>query len=180
MKATTGKTYLSDQLHIFEAAGNLVSLIRNDAPRQLSLLEAVAGPLMSDLSETMNRPQEPQAALKAHNSLMALGHFAKGFPVRSADDTTSSTVSYEPPFKQMTQALLQALDVWKTQRIVRDAARFSFGQFVNAIGTSVAELVPGFVTRVVEHYEPSELSDFLQFLSLLMHRLKVSHTSRFC
>ena len=85
------------------------------------------------------------------------------------------TPPYDAPFKQMTSALLQTLDAMKTQRVVRDAARFAFGQFVNAIGSSIAELVPGFVERVVSQFEPSELSDFLQFLSLLMYRLKVSY-----
>jgi exportin-T len=52
-------------------------------------------------------------------------------------------------------------------------ARFAFSQFVNAIGTTVAELVPQFVGHVVTEFEPAELVDFLLFLGLLMHRLKV-------
>ena len=172
-KATKGQTYISDQLHLFEAAGNLISAVKADARQQQSLLESVAGPLMADLAEAMSRPNERQAVLKAHNSLMALGNFAKGFPILT-DSQVDFTPPYNSPFRQMTTALLQTLDVMKTQRVVRDAARFAFGQFVNAIGSSIAELVPGFVERVVSQFEPSELSDFLQFLSLLMYRLKVS------
>ena len=37
----------------------------------------------------------------------------------------------------------------------------------------MAELVPRFVTSVATEFEPTELVDFLAFLSLLMHRLKV-------
>ncbi|ORX37714.1 tRNA binding protein [Kockovaella imperatae] len=168
VKATTGRSYLSDQLYIYEAAGNLISLVRSDPTQQLALLEAVAAPLVSDLTDPTDSPQN---VLKVHNSLMALGHFAKGFPILNPSQD-ESTLPYEPAFKQLTQALLQTLDRLKTRRIIRDAARFTFSQFVNAIGSSVAELVPGFVIRVVGEYEPSELSDFLQFLSLLMHRLK--------
>jgi exportin-T len=61
----------------------------------------------------------------------------------------------------------------KTQRVVRDSARFAFSQFVNAIGTTVAELVPQFVQKVVTEFEPAELIDFMTFLGLLIHRLKV-------
>lgn len=53
-------------------------------------------------------------------------------------------------------------------------ARFAFSQLVNATGSSIAELVPRFVTHVVTEFEPSELVDFMIFLNLLMHRLKVS------
>ena len=53
-------------------------------------------------------------------------------------------------------------------------ARFSFSQLVSAIGQSVAELVPQFVSEVATEFEPSELVDFMTFLNLLMHRLKVS------
>jgi exportin-T len=38
----------------------------------------------------------------------------------------------------------------------------------------VAELVPTFVQHVVTEFESSELIDFMTFLALLMHRLKVS------
>jgi exportin-T len=123
LKATTGKTYFQDQLHLFEAAGNLVYLTRNDAARQMSLLEAIAGPIMSGIGSGLERyrksPEDLQAVLKVHHYLMALGNFAKGFP--QASDAQLEDVPYQPPFKQMTEALLQALDVMKTQRVVRDS-----------------------------------------------------------
>ena len=45
---------------------------------------------------------------------------------------------------------------------------------MTAIGATVAELVPQFVSAVVTEFEPTELNDFMLFLSLLMHRMKVS------
>ncbi|WWC92796.1 uncharacterized protein L201_007755 [Kwoniella dendrophila CBS 6074] len=174
IKATTGKTYAADQLYLFEGAGFLVYFTKTDAGKQISLLEAIAGPLMSGMASGVERyradPTDIQAVLQVHHHLLALGHFAKGFPTVS--DTQVETLPYTPPFKQMTEALLQALDAVKSQRVVRDAARFAFAQFVNAIGTTVAELVPRFVSVVVTEYEPSELVDFMLFLGLLMHRLK--------
>lgn len=189
-KATSGKSYFQDQLYVFDTAGILVYTTKTDGNTQLQLLEAIAGPLMAAIGNGVERyrrnNQDLQAVLDVHHNLLALGNFAKGFP--SISDRQLETVPYTPPFKQMTEALLQALDVMKTQRVVRDSvslaelskgkvdtqARFSFSQFVNAIGTTVAELVPQFVSRVVTEFEPTELTDFMTFLCLLMHRLKVS------
>nr|XP_019043552.1 exportin-T [Kwoniella bestiolae CBS 10118]OCF22482.1 exportin-T [Kwoniella bestiolae CBS 10118] len=173
-KATTGKSYAVDQLYLFEAAGQLIYLTKSDSNKQIPLLEAIAGPLMSGMASGVERfrtdPNDLQAVLQVHHHLMALGHLAKGFPMVS--DTQVEKLPYTPAFKQMTEALLQALDAVKTQRVVRDAARFAFAQFVNAIGSTVAELVPRFVSVVVTEYETSELVDFMLFLGLLMHRLK--------
>ena len=123
LKATTGKSYLQDQLHLFEASGNLVYLTKTDAARQMTLLEAIAGPLMSGIGSGVQRyrqsSQDLEAVLQVHHHLMALGNFAKGFP--QVSDAQLETVPYQPPFKQMTEALLQGLDVMKKQRVVRDS-----------------------------------------------------------
>ena len=171
LKATTGQTLFTDQLYLFEAAGNLVYMLtKSDPTRQMSLLEAVAGPLMSGIGDGLQRANDPQAVLQVHHNLMALGNFAKGFP--QVSDSQVEALPYQPAFKRMTEALLEALSVMKTRRIVRDAARYAFSQFVSAIGTTIAELVPRFVSHVVTEFEPTELVDFMMFLGLLMHRLK--------
>ncbi|KAL7425109.1 pre-tRNA nuclear export protein [Cryptotrichosporon argae] len=185
IKATTGKSYFQDQMHLLEASGMLVHLTKADAARQLSLLSAIAGPLMAVLGAGVDTyrnalavPSASQsnivnsAVLTVHHHLLALGNFAKGFPTSS--DHQIETPPYQAPFKQMTEALLQALEAMKTQRVVRDSARFAFSQFVSAIGSTVAELVPRFVQAVVTEFDTSELVDFLQFLGLLMHRLKTN------
>ncbi|RXK35182.1 hypothetical protein M231_07553 [Tremella mesenterica] len=174
VKATTGKSYFTDQMYLFEATGMLVYHTRSDATRQIPLLEAIAGPLMGGIGSGLQafgvNPQDELAVLSVHHHLMALGNFAKGFP--PAPDRDLDTLPYQPPFKQMTEALLQALAAMKTQQIVRDSARFAFSQFVTAIGQAVAELVPQFVSHVVTEFQPAELVDFMTFLGLLMHRLK--------
>jgi exportin-T len=125
-KATKGKTYISDQLYLFEAAGNLVHATRNDAAGHIQLLEAVVGPLMSTIGSGLERyrrdSSDLQAVLEVHDHLLALGNFAKGFPAVS--DKQLEALPYTPPFKQMTEALLQALEVMKTRRIVRDSVSY--------------------------------------------------------
>lgn len=123
VKATKGKSYIQDQFHLFEAAGNLVYVTRTDPDRHVQLLEALVGPLMSTIGSGLDRyrqnPSDLQAVLEVHDHLLALGNFAKGFPTVS--DKQLEALPYTPPFKQMTEALLQALEVMKTQRIVRDS-----------------------------------------------------------
>lgn len=174
LKATSGKSYFQDQLYLFETAGMLVYLTRSDPSGQMNYLAAVAGPLMTGLGTGLEQyrqnPRDLSAVLLVHHHLLALGHFAKGFPPVTDDQIEAQP--YQQPFKQMTEALLEALDVMKTQRVIRDGARFAFGQFVTAIGSTIAELVPRFVSSVVTEFDPTELVDFLAFQSLLMHRLK--------
>lgn len=118
VKATIGKSYFTDQLHLFEAAGNLVYLTRTDPAKHISLLETVAGPLMAGIGAGL-ASGNLQAVLSVHHHLLALGNFAKGFP--QVTDTQIEALPYQPPFKQMTEALLQALRGMKTQRVVRDS-----------------------------------------------------------
>lgn len=124
-KATTGKSYFQDQLYVFDAAGILVYTTKTDGARQLQLLEAIAGPLMTAIGSGLERyrqnNQDLQAVLVVHHNLLALGNFAKGFP--AGTDSKLDSVPYTPAFKQMTEALLQALDTMKTERVVRDAVR---------------------------------------------------------
>ena len=125
-KATSGKSYFQDQLYVFDTAGILVYTTKTDGNTQLQLLEAIAGPLMTALGNGVEKyrqnNQDQQAVLEVHHNLLALGNFAKGFP--SISDRQLETVPYTPPFKQMTEALLQALDVMKTQRVVRDSVSY--------------------------------------------------------
>lgn len=133
-KATMGKSYIQDQLYLFEAAGNLVHITRTEPVQHIQLLEAVVGPLMTNIGSGLERYRQNstdlQAVLEVHDNLLALGNFAKGFP--AASDKQLEALPYTPPFKQMTEALLQALEVMKTRRIVRDAVSKTCGMPLTA------------------------------------------------
>jgi exportin-T len=124
LKATTGRSYFQDQLYLFEAAGSLIYITRIEPSRQISLLESTAGPLMAGIGAGLQRRTELDAVLSVHHHLLALGNLAKGFP--QAPDSTVEALPYQGAFKQMTEALLEALDQMKTQRIVRDAVSGEF------------------------------------------------------
>ena len=120
--ATSGRSYFSDQLHLFEAAGILIYATKSNASRQVSLLEAVVRPLMEAIGAGLRTYQQStgdvrlKTILQVHHNLLALGNLAKGFP---QSDATS--LAYQTPFKQMTEALLEALNVMKAERVVRES-----------------------------------------------------------
>lgn len=136
LKATTGRGYFQDQLYLFEAAGVLVYLTRSDPSNQMNLLSAIAGPLMTGmgagLDEYRQNPDNLLAVLSVHHHLLALGHFAKGFPPVSDDRIDAQP--YQQPFKQMTEALLEALSVMKTQRVIRDSVGVRLVRLANLAG----------------------------------------------
>jgi exportin-T len=131
IKATTGSQPFDNQLYLFEAVGTLISLIWRDPSEQLRLMEAVIGPLVRDIDAGLQKPMTggPDDALQIlqiHHLIMSIGSIAKGFP------DAPEILPAQPPqwiaaFEQASDGIFRALDVMKSQRIVRDAvgARFS-------------------------------------------------------
>jgi hypothetical protein len=52
--------------------------------------------------------------------------------------------------------------------------RFAFARIVAPTGSSITDLIPPLMVNLLAHSEPSELADFMNFIGLLVHRLKVS------
>jgi len=51
--------------------------------------------------------------------------------------------------------------------------RFAFARIVAPTGSSITYLIPPLMANLLAHSEPSELADFMNFIGLLVHRLKV-------
>lgn len=54
--------------------------------------------------------------------------------------------------------------------------RFAFARIVAPTGSSITDLIPPLMVNLLAHSEPSELADFMNFIGLLVHRLKVSES----
>ena len=54
--------------------------------------------------------------------------------------------------------------------------RFAFARIVAPTGSSITDLIPPLMVNLLAHSEPSELADFMSFIGLLVHRLKVSES----
>jgi len=127
IKATTGSQPFDNQLYLFEAVGTLISLLWRDPSEQLRLMEAVIGPLVRDIDAGLRKPMTggPDDALQIlqiHHLIMSIGSIAKGFP------DAPEILPTQPPqwiaaFEQASDGIFRALDVMKSQRIVRDAVR---------------------------------------------------------
>lgn len=123
-EAVSTSTIFDHQLYLFESVGILVSLTFKTPERSEELLLSVVGPLLDDLSRSLQAIKGPQdflPILKVHHIIMALGNVAKGFP----DTPAPIPETYIPPpiavFRRMAQAIIVSLEAMNVFKIVRDA-----------------------------------------------------------
>ncbi|KAL6302369.1 ARM repeat-containing protein [Sparassis latifolia] len=163
------------QLYLFETAGTLVSLLYKTPDQATALLLTIVKPLLEDLStnlQAIKGANDVLPILKVHHIIMALGNIAKGFP----DYPSPVPEGYVSPplgvFTEVAQAILVSLEAMNTFKVVRDATRFAFARILATTGPSVTHLIPSLMANLLAHFEPSELIDFMNFISLLMHKLQ--------
>lgn len=188
------------EVDMFEATGTLLSLLFREPEPQLAIFRNLVQPILAQMEAGLqvyrNNPnpaitdtQAITAILTLHHDITALGHVAKGFP----DMPTNPHEGYIPPpipvFQQSVEAILVSLDTMNHIKIIRDAvsylfdlkvfferhfqARSSFSKIMAPAGAGVTNYIPQFMTRLIQQFESTELSDFLSFLSLLVHKLQL-------
>lgn len=128
-KATTGSQPFDNHLHLFEAVGSLIHLVRDQA-EQARLLQAVIAPLLQDLANAVQTVSggaapQPLVVLQVHHVISAIGSIASGFP-DAPEFQPATPPSWEPIYQQGIEAILNTLQAFKSQRIVRDAVSFIF------------------------------------------------------
>ena len=162
------------QLYLFEVVGLLVSLHFKSVENATSLLLSFVQPLLDDLQtnlQAIKSAQDVVQILKVHHIVMALGDIARGFP----DYPDPVPEHYVPPpipvFRQMTQAIVVSLEAMNVFKPVRDAARFAFARMVATTGAHIIDFIPALMSSLLSHFEQTELVDFVNFLSQLMHKL---------
>ncbi|KAL1668161.1 armadillo-type protein [Schizophyllum commune] len=166
----------NSHIYLHEIAGMLCSLLYKDPQEQSALLMSLVRPMMDDLSasfETAKATQDTVAIVRVHHIIMALGNIAKGFPDMPAPPLPEGYIV--PPldvFTQTAQAILVCLEAMNVFKIIRDAARFAFARILATTGPNVTHLIPPLMTNLLTHFEPTELVDFLNFIGLLLHKLK--------
>ncbi|KAK7050996.1 pre-tRNA nuclear export protein [Paramarasmius palmivorus] len=165
------------QLYLFETVGILCSLLFKTPDQQKSLLLSFVKPLMDELSEALqayraNGNQDLTSIVKVHHIIMALGNIAKGFP----DYPSPLPVGYILPpldvFAEIAQAMLVCLENMNVFKVTRDATRFAFARILATAGPTVTHFIPPLMTNLLIHFEPSELVDFMNFIALLIFKLR--------
>ncbi|KAL1738251.1 hypothetical protein HDZ31DRAFT_21984, partial [Schizophyllum fasciatum] len=166
----------NSHIYLHETAGILCSLLFKEPQEQSALLMTLVRPMMDDLSATFataKATQDTVAIVRVHHIMMALGNIAKGFPDMPAPPLPEGYIA--PPldvFTQTAQAILVCLEAMNVFKIIRDAARFAFARILATTGPNVTHLIPPLMTNLLAHFEPTELVDFLNFIGLLLHKLK--------
>ena len=183
------------QIYLFETAGILTSLFFKDQTQSETLLSSIVKPLMNELPDHLQAAKvsnDVTAVLKIHHTVMALGNVAKGFPDLPSPLQEGYILPPLEVFREIGQAILVCLEQLNTVKGVRDAVRltnlyprssvkfglwqtrFAFARIVAPTGSSITDLIPPLMANLLAHSEPSELADFMNFIGLLVHRLKVS------
>ena len=124
IKATTGSQPFDTHVYLYESVGTLISLER-DPDQQNPMLQAAFGPLVQELASAVQRSAsgvQPELVqvLQVHHVIMAIGAFARGFP-EPGEVPPPTAPSWVAAFEQPSQAVLQALEAYKSYRIIRDA-----------------------------------------------------------
>ncbi|KAL5504140.1 LOS1 [Sanghuangporus vaninii] len=162
------------QLHLFEVVGLLVSLCFKNAEEHVALLLSFVQPLLDELEANLQAIKSPQDVIqivKVHHVMMALGSIAKGYPEVPQPIPEGYILPPISIFRQMTQAIVVSLHAMSGFKPVRDAARFAFARMVATTGSHITDFIPEMMSSLLAHFEPTELVDFMNFISLLMHRL---------
>lgn len=132
IKATTGSQPFDNHLHLFEAVGSLIHLVK-DQVEQARLLQAVIAPLLQDLAKAVQTVSggaapEPLVILQVHHVISAIGSIASGFP-DAPEFQPETPPNWEPVYQQGIEAILNTLQAFKSQRIVRDAVSMPDSSF---------------------------------------------------
>lgn len=183
------------QLYLYETAGILCSLLFKTPEQQASLLLSLVKPLMAELSVNLQAAtkgsQELVPIVKVHHIIMALGNISKGFPDYPQPPPPGYILPPLDVFAQVAQAIIVCLEAMNVIKIVRDAVstfvlgfclarcslsaqtRFAFARILASAGPSVTHFIPPLMSNLLAHFEPSELVDFMNFISLLIRKLQV-------
>ncbi|KAH6913077.1 KapM protein [Coprinopsis sp. MPI-PUGE-AT-0042] len=165
------------QLYLFETVGILTASLAKDTQEQANLLLSIVKPFMDELLANLQLfragTQDLVPIVKVHHIIMALGNISKGFPDHPANTTGENYM--EPSYKvfaEISQAILVCLEAMNIFKPIRDATRFAFARILATAGPTVTSYIPPLMNRLLAHFEPSELVDFMTFIGLLIHKLQ--------
>ncbi|KAH9449870.1 hypothetical protein MJO29_010704 [Puccinia striiformis f. sp. tritici] len=181
VKAVQSSSAFDSQLYLFEATGILVSFFSANPEQQITCLQLILEPLISQMrTELKNPPDNPADlinALKIHHSIMAVGAIAKGFPNLSSNTSSSTTFPWLQVFKTATDDIMSVTKRLNDIRVLRDATRSSFHKIVATIGMEALPHVPVLIECLLDKLTKPELIEFLSFVGQLVHKYKENFIS---
>lgn len=154
----------------------LVSSDVDSANKRSDLLLMVLNPLMSSMQQSLLpanfKPDDQLFVLQIHHLIMAVGNIAKSFRTWSNDKQSQGPPAWFQAFKEAAETIISALEALTRFEIIRDATRFAFARLVTCVGPIIIPTIPPLINGLLAECKPTELIDFLPFLSLIMHKYK--------
>ncbi|UZJ57332.1 hypothetical protein CBS101457_006652 [Exobasidium rhododendri] len=179
-KAVNKSSGFDHQLHLFEACGVVLRLLKNSPNDQVVLLKIIVDPLSKQLNEAVQQHQankgDLQVILQIHHLFFALSNLAKGFPELNGHGLSKGeeTPLWMNVFKVVTEQILSCLGVGSLNnyKIIRDAARGAFSRIVATTGLVILPYIPSLLNALLSQISAGELMDFLSFLGLVVNKYK--------
>jgi exportin-T len=168
------------QIYLFEAVGYLLSIDSISKQRLAELLTIVMRPALSRIEEIMaffdTNPIELVLVAEMGDLISAIGGVTKGFPEFNDKELSGSdTRVWSEPFKVTLQGILVVLGKYNNFENIRSATRFALQRMTGCMGPELLEYIPMFLSSGLLSSESSkELTDFLPFVGLSIHKFKSS------
>ncbi|KAL6450446.1 LOS1 Exportin-T [Candida maltosa Xu316] len=167
----------NNQQYLFETMGLLISLIPNELSILKSkLIDLIFQPIFNDLEKCIsmnNNNTDPLILLQAHHSLMALGTIVRGYDYELGLKIPNEVVE---KIDNAAQVVLITLENFNKNEPIRDASRFAFARFIPIFknGSLISHHLTKLITLIWANtnLKINELSDFLSFLSQVIHSYK--------
>jgi exportin-T len=163
-------------IYLFESVGYLISINEIGPQKQSELLVLVQTPLLSRIQAIVEYGENTQInevlVWELSDLITAVGSISKGFP-----DTPKSNAGQEesPPWsdswKLTLQGVLVVLGKYNQHRPIREASRFALQRMVGCMGVEFLDFVMTFFSSgLLSTDSAGELTDFLPFIGLLIHK----------
>lgn len=167
------------QLDLFECIGRILTLLNNNGnennsnkiENQLNCLNMIIQPILKDTYDNINKSSDIESILKVHHNILAIGSLSKGLS-ESTSSNSNEIPQFTPLLRNIVECLFLTLQQLSELKVIRDCSRFTFSQIVSCTGDGVIDHIPVFVQGLLEKLDKNELSEFLTFICMLIHKLK--------
>jgi exportin-T len=162
------------RLNLFEAVGALVANKSVAEAEQAQLGLAVLDPLFRNIEACVSKGASGDAAtIFLQRNIMAIGHFAAGFP-SDARGVYKVAPCWHALFEKATEYIMAAFDAQLSSAQVRDATRSAFARLVNLQEQRMSVELPRLIAGMVESSDMTQLAEFMPFLGQLVFKLRPS------
>lgn len=163
------------QVYLFECVGYLISLDSVNVQKQAELLNILTSPLLARIQAIMAFAEFNSIDMilvwELSDLITAVGSISKGFP--DYKPTTHAQQPWTESWKSTLQGVLIVLGKLNQHPSIREASRFALQRMAGCMGPELLDYIPVFFSSgLLSADSASELTDFLPFIGLMVHKFK--------